>query len=534
MGIAVRSGLAGIALCALAACGGGGGGSPRPVTGNPGGGTGTWTAGVFAPRADFAGQCISPRAGTSDRAGSAFTEKMFLRSWTNELYLWYNEVVDTDPNLTPDVIDYFETKLKTTQLTASGNAKDRFHFDIGTAEWIALSQSGQSIGYGAEWVIIPQTSSRRVVIAFVEPGTPASGAANLSRGMDVLLADGVDVATANTQSEIDTLNEAFFPTATGVNHTFRVQPAGGAARDVTMMTADITHTPVLITKTIDQAAEKVGYILFNDHIATAEAQLISAVNTLKTAGITDLVLDIRYNGGGFLDIANELSFMIAGPTPTTGQIFERLVFNNKNPTRDPISGELLSPGTSFHTEAIDVGDIGNPTPGTPLPHLDLTRVYVLTGPNTCSASESIINGLRGVNVQVFQIGSTTCGKPYGFYPQDNCGTTYFSIQFQGVNAMGQGDYPDGFAAQNQTGINSIKLTGCSVADDFTKPLGDETEGRLAAALAFRASGNNTTTCPTASGFAPGAQLKPGQTSMSATDGKMFKNPFRENRILRAH
>ena len=59
---------------------------------------------------------------------------------------------------------------------------------------------------------------------------------------------------------------------------------------------------------------------------------------------------------------------------------------------------------------------------------------VLTGPDTCSASESVINGLRGVDVEVNLIGGPTCGKPYGFYPQDNCGTTYFAIQFQGVNA----------------------------------------------------------------------------------------------------
>jgi hypothetical protein len=143
-----------------------------------------------------------------------------------------------------------------------------------------------------------------------------------------------------------------------------------------------------------------------------------------------------------------------------------------------------------------------------------------------------MNGLRGVNVQVIQVGSTTCGKPYGFYPQDNCGTTYFSIQFQGVNAMGEGDYPDGFAAQNQTGINSIKLAGCSVADDFTHALGDESEGRLAATLAFRASGNAT--CRSPSGFAPGAQLMPGQMSRSAADGMMFKNPARENRIMRVN
>lgn len=539
MGIAVRSGLAGAALCVLAACGGGGGGGGGgPLTGNPGGGTGTFTPGVFAPRADFAGQCISPRAGTSDRAGTAFTEKMFLRSWTNELYLWYNEVADTNPNSIPDVLDYFDA-LRTPQLTASGNDKDRFHFFIGTDEWIALSQSGQSVGYGAEWVILPgppppSAPSRRVVIAYVEPGTPASGAANLSRGMDVLLADGVDVTTANTQGEIDILDEAFFPTAVGQNHTFRVQPTGGAARDVTMTTADITHTPVLVTDTIDQSGAKVGYILFNDHIATSEAELVAAVNTLKAANIQDLVLDIRYNGGGFLDIANELAFMIAGPTRTTdtGQIFERLVFNNKNLTRDPISQELLAPGTMFHDSALDIAETGNPVAGTALPHLDLPRVYVLTGPNTCSASESIINSLRGVNVQVFQIGSTTCGKPYGFYPQDNCGTTYFSIQFQGVNAMSFGDYPDGFAPQNQSGTSSVQLSGCSVPDDFTHALGDPVEGRLKAALDFRTSGNDNGACPTFVFEPTSAQLKSGQVPLSAADGKMYKNPFRENRILR--
>lgn len=533
MGIAVRSGLAGAALCVLAACGGGGGGgSGGPLTGNPGGGTGTFTAGVFAPRADFAGQCISPRPGTSDRTGTAFTEKMFLRSWTNELYLWYNEVPDTNPNNIPDVLDYFDL-LKTPQTTPSGNDKDRFHFTFDTDDWIALSQSGQSIGYGAELMIIGDGfPPRRAVVAFVEPGTPASSA-NLTRGMEVLTVNGVDFVNDGTQAGVNVLNAGFFPTATGQTFTFGFKPVGGGATvNVQLTSADIVHTPVLRTDVIDQGAAKVGYIVFNDHIATSEAALIAAVNTLKAANVQDLVLDIRYNGGGFLDIANELAFMIAGPTPTTGQIFERLAFNNKNPTRDPISGELLSPGSSFHTTALDVGDLGNPTPGTPLPHLDLNRVYVLTGPNTCSASESIINGLRGVNVQVFQIGSTTCGKPYGFYLQDNCGTTYFSIQFQGVNAMSDGDYPDGFAAQNQTGRSSIKLAGCSVADDFTHALGNTSEGRLAAALAFRASGNSLGSCPAASGFAPGAQLKPGQVPLSAADGKMYKNPFRENRILR--
>jgi hypothetical protein len=305
----------------------------------------------------------------------------------------------------------------------------------------------------------------------------------------------------------------------------------GTTVNVQLTSADITHKPVLLDTTITQGADTIGYMVFNDHIGTAENQLFDAITRMQNAGVDDLILDIRYNGGGFLDIANELAFMIAGPAKTTGQIFERLVFNNKNPTRDPISGDLLAPGTPFHTTTQGLPG-STKTPGTPLPSLGLDRVYVITGPNTCSASESIINGLRGVGVEVFLIGSTTCGKPFGFYPQDNCGTTYFSIQFQGVNAMGDGEYPDGFAAQNQTGPSSIKLAGCSVADDLSHEFGDTNEGRLKAALDFRAS--NNTACPAASGFAPGAQLKPGQVPLSAADGTMFKTPFRENRIMRKH
>ncbi len=102
------------------------------------------------------------------------------------------------------------------------------------------------------------------------------------------------------------------------------------------------------------------------------------------------------------------------------------------------------------------------TAGQALPALNLSRVFVLTTASTCSASEAIINSLQGVNVQVIQVGSTTCGKPYGFYPADNCGVTYFSIQFQGVNAKNFGDYPDGFTPQNTIAVQGVLLPGCSV------------------------------------------------------------------------
>ena len=176
----------------------------------------------------------------------------------------------------------------------------------------------------------------------------------------------------------------------------------------------------------------------------------------------------------------------------------------------------------------------------PLPTLNLPRVFVLTGSMTCSASESIINGLRGVNVQVIQIGSTTCGKPYGFYPQDNCGTTYFTIQFQGVNDAGFGNYGDGFTAQNTVATGAERLPGCSVRDDFSRALGDPLEQRLAAALAYRQA-PQPSSCPAPSGVSsPGAPdfTKPfgaptGTPTGEPTDGTVAKPLWLMNRILEA-
>jgi hypothetical protein len=217
MGIALRSGLAVVALCGLAACGGGGGGDGSTLNpgNNPGTG-GTWTQGVYAPRADFAAQCISPRAGTNDRAGSAFTEKMFLRSWTNELYLWYNEVQDVNP-ASFDVVQFFNNILITKQVTPSQQPKDRFHFTFDTAEWIALSQGGQSIGYGAEIMIVraapTQTQGRLAVVAFVEPGTSAANG-GVTRGMESCRSTASTSSTTPRKAGVDTLNAAFFPSAT--------------------------------------------------------------------------------------------------------------------------------------------------------------------------------------------------------------------------------------------------------------------------------------------------------------------------------
>ena len=509
----------------MVACGGGGGGGDSVFDSE-------WEPGVFLPAGTYWARCANPRSGInpvtnrpfSDIQGSVYDENNFLRSYSNDTYLWYNEIVDRDPWDYTNPRAYFSL-LKTTALTPSGRRKDRFHFTVPSDEWFQVSQSGVSAGYGAAFVFVSSDPPREVVVAYTEPNSPATNpAANLVRGTRILAVDGVDVDDA-TNSGIDTIYDGLFPDNAGEVHSFEVlDPGAPQSRTVSLTSANVTSESVKFVSVIPTLSGPVGYLLFNDHIATAEQALIDAVNQLNAApGITDLVLDLRYNGGGFLDIASELAYMIAGPVPTAGRPFETLQFNNKHPATNPVTGNPLAP-TPFYstTQGFSVPS------GQALPTLGLQRVFVLTGSSTCSASESIVNSLRGVNVQVFQFGSTTCGKPYGFYPTDNCGTTYFTIQFRGVNAANYGDYTDGFSPQNTAADPGELLPGCSVADDFDSPLGEPAEARLAAALGYRESPG---TCPVASGRpGPGRFLR--EATRSPFDGDMPKDPWRNNRILR--
>ena len=516
-----------LCLAALAAlCGCGGSGTPPDTT---------WTPGVFQPAAEFAALCASPRSGTDpttgqaypDRQGSTLDENNWLRSWTHQLYLWYDEVQDVNPALYSSTSDYFQL-MKTTETTSSGAAKDRFHFTYPTSVWESLSQSGVEAGYGVQFEIVQSTPPRSVIVAYLEPAASLPSqtvAANLVRGDTVLQVDGADVVNATDQTSVNTINAGLSPSSAGETHTLEVlDPGASTPRTVQLQAANVTSTPVLLETTVTgPSGSTVGYILYNDQIATAESELISAINDLKSKGVTDLVLDLRYDGGGYLDIASELAYMIAGPDQTAGETFELQQFNAQYPTTNPVTGQAITP-TLFHSTTQGYST----TAGQPLPTLNLTRVAVITGQDTCSASESIINSLQGVGVTVYQIGATTCGKPYGFYPQDDCGTTYFSIEFQGVNAKGFGGYADGFSPANTTPSVGTLVPGCSVADDFGHALGDPNEARLAAALAYLAN-PQAATCPSP----PTGNAQPATLSQRQLLERIFsRSPLREMRILR--
>ncbi len=488
-------------VCVLSACGGGGGSSDSAPVVPPLTSTGPTGPTALVASSTVANRCEAPRRGSSiDKPGTLLDELTWVRSWIDETYLWYREVPTTYlPQSFATPTAYFDV-LKTTATTASGKPKDQFHFTYTTAEWEA-SLNGVELGYGMLLALTRTTPPRKAVITIVEPGSPAD-LAGLRRGDELQTVDGTDFVNAPDAASVKIINAGLFPAAQGT-HTLAFS-RNGAPISANLQAVEVSTGAVQNERIIDTPTGKVGYLTFNTHNNVAERQLVETMRRFQAAGISDLMLDVRYNGGGYLDVASELAYMIAGPQVTTGKTFEQVLFNDKTKPEAPVP---------FHTQSQGFAGPNPLAKGTPLPSLGLKRVTLLTTGNTCSASEAIINGLRGVDVQVNLIGGTTCGKPYGFYPKPNCGTTYFAVQFQGVNAKGFGDFADGMAPT------------CDVADDYQHPLGDTAEGMLAAALRYRSSGS----CAPATGA---IRLLSSMESPVDTAMRLLRPAYKEIAIIR--
>ncbi len=430
------------------------------------------------PATSLAQQCAAPRAGTTDREGSIELEKRWVRSFMDETYLWYKDIPSVDPasftlanngNSVLQTLDSYFQALKTKGTTPSGKLVDQFSFTIATVD-LQNQQSGISSGYGFKRSTISSTVPRIVRVLYVEQGSPAQFA-GISRGDTITSIDGVDIDDS-TPAGISVLNAGLAPKVQNKTTTFGLLGANAIAPRLVTVTASqsIVVTPVGLSKVIADAGNTVGYLVLNSFgIVSAESQLVDAITQFKNARVNELVIDLRYNGGGYLDIANELAWMI-GDSTLGGKTFEKLVCNDKNTL------PLCNSNNVFHQTSQGFSLAA----GQALPQLRLKRVFILTSGNTCSASESVINSLSPF-MQVVRIGTTTCGKPYGFSYRDNCGVSYAAMQFKGVNAEGFGDYTDGF------------IPHCPMGDDLTKQRGDPAESMLGGALSYMRTG----ACPSA-------------------------------------
>jgi len=277
-----------ISLVLLSACGGGGGGSDSgnslPTA---------WQKDVYPNPSALKDYCESPRpeANRNDKQGSSFLEKMWLRSWSNDVYLWYRELTDVDvvPFNTPQ--DYFDTR-KTNAITASGVARDQFHFYVDTAENEQQVSSGASVSYGMKLRLLQTTPPRKAVVIYVEPNSPADNA-NIVRGTEIITVDGADLIFGNN---VATLNGGLYPESANERHSFEILTPGATSnRTVTLTSAVIAEDPVQNTTyfTENATGDKVGYLTLNTFgTLTAEKSLVDSFNYLSNNNVSDLVLDL--------------------------------------------------------------------------------------------------------------------------------------------------------------------------------------------------------------------------------------------------
>ncbi len=239
----------------------------------------SYAPGVYPAASTFANQCQVPRTGTDpstgqrypDMQGSSLAEKHFLRSWTNNLYLWFNEVADRDPASVPAVLDYFDTQ-KTTVVLPNGRNKDEFHFTYDTAEYYALSQSGTSVGYGISWDLVrsvPPPATGRPVRAGRDAGrcSRASRAAQKSCAWTASTWCQRQHAGRRRHAERGACSTRCRAPAHSL--VFRDRDTG-AQRTVSLTAGAVTLDPVPLVRVLPTASGNLGYLLFNDHIATAE------------------------------------------------------------------------------------------------------------------------------------------------------------------------------------------------------------------------------------------------------------------------
>jgi carboxyl-terminal processing protease len=381
---------------------------------------------------------------------SVADQKSWLAGYMDDWYFWYRLSPRPDASTYSTVSGYFSALLYT-----GSNASfpsDRWSGVQSTESFNRFFGDGATLGYGVSVSGLEADGdvTRPLWVRHVDPGSPAA-AQGVQRGDQVVSLNGRAAADAIAAQDYSALGAS----QAGDRLTL-VLRNGGVERTVVLSAAVYSLVPVpLATVVTSGGGRKLGVLQVNQMVSQATAPLDSAFAQFRSEGVQDLVLDLRYNGGGLVSLGATLASYIGG-SRSTGQRYATLVYNDKH-TGSNSAFDFTMPGNA----------------------LSLPRVFVLQGPRTCSASEQVINGLLGAGIEVVAVGSTTCGKPVGFNPTSQCGSIYSVVTFESVNRQGTGRYFDGLAAT------------CAVAEDFSAAQNGSTDPLLAAAGTWADSGQ----CP---------------------------------------
>lgn len=402
----------------------------------------------------------------------------FIWKGLNLYYLWQADV----PNLADDRF------ANQTDLNAflKGYSKPEDLFDalrvdksIDRFSWIVSDYlelegmlQGTTKNNGVDFGLYRKASNPEEIFGSVRYILPNSDAStkDIKRGDIFYAVNGTLLTASNYQtlllsSESYTLNLADYDNG-------KITPNG---KSVNLIKTELSENPILINNVITSGTHKIGYLMYNGFYPNYDTQLNDAFATLKSQNITDLVLDLRYNGGGSVQTATRLASMITGGESFTGKVFAKQQWNAKiNAYFESEDPEALN---NLFTDKVGAD---------PLNSLNLTKIYILTSKSTASASELVINGLKPY-IDVVQIGDITTGKNVGsitiydsptFGKENRNPNHRYAMQpivLKIVNSAGFGDYFNGLTPTYPLKEN---LADLGVLGTSTEPLLSTAIGKI--------------------------------------------------------
>jgi carboxyl-terminal processing protease len=365
--------------------------------------------------------------------------------YTRDIYLWFDQIPAnfnarsyTDPTKIMTAIRQYSVEPGFTKPV------DRWSFAMKKAEWDDVS-SGIAGDFGID-VIFRADGDLRV--KSVEKESPA-GKAGVRRGWRITKLNGSsNMTSANSNVIIDAV---FYANST----VFEFQKPDGTSLTSTLAAASYQQNPIYLDTVYTAGANKVGYLVFNSFLGDTN-QIYNSFQRIfgrfSTENVKDVVVDLRYNGGGYVSMQEKLANYLVKPS-ATGQLMMKEQFN-KNYTQ--------------WNESINFSKMGSLSP---------TRVFFIVSNNTASASELLINNLKPY-VDVKLVGPTpTYGKPVGYFPIGVGDWYIFPVSFRSTNKDGQGNYFDGIPLDSKS------------ADGVDKDWGNIQENSLANVLSYISSGN---------------------------------------------
>ena len=342
----------------------------------------------------------------------------------------------------------------------------------------------------------PSTPTDDLRIKYVSPNSPAA-AQGLKRGYRITTLNGrSDLTSANTTFA----SNAIFGNAESVSLT--VLKPDGSSQALTVSRGSYSNNPIFLTKVLSVGSKKVGYIVYNSFTTNSRDALAAEIAKFQSAGATELIVDLRYNGGGSVATSDKFTDLIA-PAAFNGQVMYTTFWTKKmqgiQSNRDRLASILVNQPLLDAQGKLQTNQTGSYINGKYATYADLDysptkdagnvelfskegtaeikKIYFLVLGGTASASELLINNLKGVmSADVKLIGRQTYGKPVGFFAITIDKLDLYIPQFETKNNKNEGGYFNGMTVDY------------SIPDDVTKDFGDPTEKLLAAALSYSEKG----------------------------------------------